>query len=400
LPTSSDGTIRTTHLWKRFRADRSAGRLSDHLARLGGRRGGFDEGAERWRWALRDVNLAIDPGESVGLIGFNGSGKSTLLKILTRVMYPHAGTVEVSGRVGALLEVVSGIHHELTGRENLYLYGSLMGLPRSTVSERFDEMVEFAELESAIDRQVKFYSLGMQMRLGFAVASFLDSDILLVDEVLAVGDASFQQKCLDQMRSMLQAGTTLVLVSHDLTAIEATCDRVVWLRRGVVTMDGPTRAVLTAYRQSIEEAAEVLSAVGDGRVRLLKVDVRCPDRSSPHTQEALDVSVVVDAVEERGVTIAVGVSEGPATPIWVVRRDVRLVPGQTTVTCSIDHLPLARGRYAAWVCVVDSVGADLVPWQPAASFDVFGPELDPAPLAVVRLAPVHVAPRWRIEQPA
>jgi ABC-type polysaccharide/polyol phosphate transport system ATPase subunit len=400
LPTSSDGSIRTTHLWKRFRADRTSARLSDHLARLGGRSGGLDEGGERWRFALRDVNLAVDPGESVGLIGFNGSGKSTLLKILTRVMYPYAGSVEVRGRVGALLEVVSGIHHELTGRENLYLYGSLMGLPRSTVSERFDEMVEFAELESAIDRQVKFYSLGMQMRLGFAVASFLDSDVLLVDEVLAVGDAAFQQKCLDQMRSVLQTGTTLVLVSHDLTAVEATCDRVVWLRRGVVAMDGPTRGVLTAYRQSIEEAAETLIAAGDGGVRLVKVDVRCPDRSSPHTQEPLDLAVVVDAVDGRSITLAVGVSEGPATPIWVDRRDVRLAPGQTIVTCSIEHLPLPRGRYAVWVCAVDNAGRDLIPWQPAVSFDVFGPELDPAPLAVMRLAPVHVAPRWIVEQPA
>ena len=181
---------------------------------------------QRWRWALRDIDFDVAPGESVGLVGSNGSGKSTLLKILHRVMYPYAGSVEVVGRVGALIEVRSGIHPQLTGRENIVpVRLAPRAWPPTAVASRFDEIVAFAELEQAIDRQVKFYSSGMQMRLGFAVAAFLEPDVLLVDEVLAVGDAAFQQRCLDRMRYVLTQGTTLVLVSHDLAAVEATCAR-------------------------------------------------------------------------------------------------------------------------------------------------------------------------------
>src|SRR5919198_4084977 len=209
-PMLPSGSISATHLWKRFHADRRRRLLLDQLQSLpallrgGGRRG--------WRWALRDVDLVAEPGESVALVGANGSGKSTLLKILTGVMYPYSGRVEAAGRVGALIEVRAGIHPDLTGRENIQLYGALLGLGRRKVRERFDEIVGFAELEDAVERQVKHYSTGMQMRLGVAVAAFLEPDILLVDEVLAVGDASFQQRCLDRMRQGLTQGTTLGFV--------------------------------------------------------------------------------------------------------------------------------------------------------------------------------------------
>ena len=187
-----DGTVTANRIWKRFRADRQRMLLRDEIQRLSARLRG--EAGRGWRWALRDIDLAAQPGESVGLIGPNGSGKTTLLKILTRVMYPYAGSVEVAGRVSALIEVRAGIHPDLTGRENVFLFGSLLGLSRRDVAKRFDDIVTFAELEGAIDRQVKFYSSGMQMRLGFAVAGFLEPDVLLVDEVLAVGDTAFQQK--------------------------------------------------------------------------------------------------------------------------------------------------------------------------------------------------------------
>jgi ABC-type polysaccharide/polyol phosphate transport system ATPase subunit len=384
-------------VWKRFRADRTYGKLADQLPLL--HRSTQRPSGERWRWALREVDLAVDPGESVGLIGFNGSGKSTLLKILTRVMYPHSGQIEVGGSVGALLEVVSGIHHELTGRENMFLYGSLMGLPRATVAERLDEMVAFAELEAAIDRQVKFYSLGMQMRLGFAVASFLDSDVLLVDEVLAVGDASFQQKCLEQMRTALADGTTLVLVSHDLAAVAATCTRTVWLSHGRVALDGPTSEVLPAYRRSIEQAAESLSDPSDGDdVRLLKVVVRAPDGGVPQSGSDVDIAVHLDSSIPVGAALAVGISDGPATPIMVVRRDVQLLPGQTVVHCSMERLPVPRGSYYVWITLFDGGSRALIPWHPAAQLELFGPELDAPPVAVVRLAPVYVAARWTLDR--
>src|SRR5438105_48973 len=254
LPTSPKGSIEVGHVWKRFRADRRRRLLRDEIQRLSARLAG--KAKRGWRWALRDVNLRLEPGESVGLVGVNGSGKTTLLKILTRVMYPYSGRVEVGGRVGALIEVRAGLHPELTGRENVFLMGSLLGLRRKEVAARFDAIVAFSELEPAIDRQLKFYSSGMQTRLGFAVAAFLEPDILLVDEVLAVGDASFQQKCLERMRAVIREGTTLVFVSHDLPAVDSTCARGVWLSDGSVRSDGPIGDVLNGYRQYIEKAAE------------------------------------------------------------------------------------------------------------------------------------------------
>src|SRR5262245_31338074 len=249
-PMLPEGAIVAEHIWKRFRPDRRRRLLRDEIERIRGRVTG--KSSRSFRWALRDVNLHLEPGASLGLIGANGAGKSTLLKILTRVMYPYAGTLHVAGRVGALIEVRAGIHPDLTGKENTYLYGSLLGLSRREVSRRFDEIVAFAELDDAIERQVKYYSSGMQMRLGFAVAAFLEPDILLVDEVLAVGDASFQQKCLDRMRTVLANGTSLILVSHDLGAIEATCSQGMWLRDGAVEREGDVRDVLAGYRQWIE----------------------------------------------------------------------------------------------------------------------------------------------------
>ena len=387
-----EGTIRATKIWKRFRADRQRTLLRDEIQRLSSRlRGDTGRG---WRWALRDIDLVANPGESVGLIGANGSGKTTLLKILTRVMYPYAGSVEVAGRVTALIEVRAGIHPDLTGRENVFLFGSLLGLSRRDVAMRFDDIVTFAELEGAIDRQVKFYSSGMQMRLGFAVAGFLEPDVLLVDEVLAVGDTAFQQKCLDRMRSMLSQGTTLVFVSHDLAAVEATCSRGVWLHDGLLREEGPVRQVLSSYRRSIEESAELLQQT-EGPIQVLKVEVTGPDRGIARSHEQLEVTLILRSSEARSAAICLGISEGPATPIFLVRRDVYLSAGDNRLRCAIPSLPLPRGRFYLWAAVFDVV--DLMAWQPVTQFDVMGPDLDPAPRAVVRLAPVHSEAAWAIE---
>jgi ABC-2 type transport system ATP-binding protein len=330
----------------------------------------------------------------VALVGANGSGKSTLLKILTRVMYPFAGRLNVSGRVGALIEVRAGIHPELTGRENIALYGSLLGLGRTDVAKRFDEIVAFAELEDAVDRQVKFFSSGMYMRLGFAVAAFLEPDILLVDEVLAVGDAAFQQKCLDRMRTVLAQGTTLVFVSHDLAAVEATCSRGLLLDRGVVQHEGPIRDVLTTYRRSIEEMAEAHGSLG-GILRLVKAEASCIDGRLPETHETLRVKAVVESPEELAANFLLGVSEGPATPIFVLRREVQFSPGENKIICDISELPLPRGRYYLWLGVL-ARKVDFLPWHPAASFDVQGPNLDVTPRGIVRLAPIHVNAVWNV----
>jgi ABC-type polysaccharide/polyol phosphate transport system ATPase subunit len=391
-----EGTIAARHIWKRFRADRQRMLLRDELERLRHRFSG--KGRERWRWALKDVDFMVEPGGSVGLVGINGSGKSTLLKILTRVMYPYAGELELSGRVGGLIEVRAGIHPDLTGAENIYLYGSLLGLPRRTVAKRFDSIVAFAELEQAVNRQVKFYSSGMQMRLGFAVAAFLEPNVLLVDEVLAVGDSTFQQKCLDRMRAVLAQGTTLVFVSHDLASVEATCERGVWLNDGVIIDDGPVRQVLGEYRQAIEESAEAAPPTS-GPVRLLKTTAAGERSGVPVTQGPFEASLRLESDAVRTGALCIGVSEGPATPFFLIRRELQLAAGETEARFCLPRLPLPRGRFFLWVGVQDMKGNDLLSWHPAATFDVVGPDLDIAPKAVVRLAPIHVEATMQVEHP-
>jgi ABC-type polysaccharide/polyol phosphate transport system ATPase subunit len=391
---STDGTVDAFRVWKRFRTDAQRWSVKTQaqyaLAHLRGDTDDF------WRWALRDVTVHIEPGEAVGLVGPNGSGKSTLLKVLTRVMRPYAGRVEVSGRVGALIQVTAGIQNELTGRENIYLYGTIMGLTRPEVTRHFDEIVAFGELEEAVDRQVKFYSSGMQMRLGFAVMAFLDPAVLLVDEVLAVGDAAFQQRCLNRMRDVLNSGTTLILVSHDLASVESICKRCLFLHDGVLQADGPARDVLGAYRTWIETMAEALRAT-PGLVRLLKVGVHGVEGDSPRTEEPLQVRLVLDNPRTQETSIFVGISEGPATPIFVLRRTGQLAAGQQEVRCNLAHLPLPEGAFWLWVGVFDRGRRNgLLPWHPAARFDVVGPKLMPAPAGVVRLSPVHVEANWDV----
>ena len=389
-----DGSIRADRLWKRFRADRRRALLTEEFRRLRAHIGGDRD--RFWRWAIRDVSLDVAPGEAVGLIGANGSGKSTLLKLLTQVMYPYAGSLEVAGRVGALIEVSAGIHPELSGRENAYLYGSLLGQTRTTVRDRLDEIVAFAELDAAVDRQVKFYSSGMKMRLGFAVAALLNPDILLVDEVLAVGDASFQQKCLDRMRSILAEGTTLVFVSHDLAAVQATCTRGLWLHDGVVAGQGDIDDVLGSYRQSVEEAAEAAPRV-TGPIELLKISVAGDTLGVARTQGPLDISFVLSSDQPRSAAFHIGISEGPASPIFSIHRDIYFGTDDVEARCHIKALPLARGRYYLWVGAFGGGKRDLLAWHPAAHFDVLGPDLDAAPRAVARLAPVHVDADWNVE---
>ncbi|HWD46767.1 MAG TPA: ABC transporter ATP-binding protein [Actinomycetota bacterium] len=391
---SPKGTIDARHLWKRFRADRRRMLLRDELEHLRNAMRGHS--SSRWRWALQDISLEVRPGESVGLIGINGSGKSTLLKVLARVMYPYAGSLDVTGRVGALIEVRAGIHPDLTGRENVYLYGSLLGLPRRQVTRRFDAIVEFAELESAIDRQVKFYSSGMQMRLGFAVAAFLEPDILLVDEVLAVGDSSFQQKCMQRMGEVLGQGATLVFVSHDLAAVEAAVERGFWLHNGVVAADGPVREVLGQYREAIEESAES-GTTPTGPVRVLKAVASGESGAMPRTQGPFDVHLVLESDAARSASICVGVSDGPATPFFLVRRELELAAGETEARLAIPSLPLPRGRFYVWVSILDVTGRDVLTWHPTTHFDVAGPDLDATPRAVMRVSPIHVDASLEVE---
>ncbi|MCD6518438.1 MAG: ABC transporter ATP-binding protein [Anaerolineae bacterium] len=207
-------------------------------------------------WALRDVSFRVEAGETLGIIGANGSGKSTCLKLLTRILEPTEGKITVKGRVSALLELGAGFHPELTGRENIFLHGSVLGMSRKEMKQRFDDIVAFAELERFIDIPVKFYSSGMYVRLAFATAINVSPDILLVDEVLAVGDQSFQEKCLERIHELKAEGVTIIFVSHSLDAVRNLCDRAIWLDQGILREDGVTDVVVARYLQHVYEREE------------------------------------------------------------------------------------------------------------------------------------------------
>ena len=249
--------ISLEHVWKRFRL--GGGARARSRMRLGqpegsGRRARKAAEARRSGvWALADVSLDVHEGEAVGIIGPNGSGKSTTLKLITRVTTPWAGSVRTRGRIGSLIEIRSGIHPELTGRENVFLYGTILGLGRKEIRGRFDEIVEFAGLGRFIDTPVKRYSSGMEVRLGFSVAVHLEPDVLLIDEVLSVGDEAFQRRCLKRMDELRARGQTLVFVSHILPDVRHLCSRVVYLERGSVRADGPAGEVIDKYLGDVRD---------------------------------------------------------------------------------------------------------------------------------------------------
>jgi lipopolysaccharide transport system ATP-binding protein len=231
-------------------------------------------------WALKDISFEIQRGEVVGIIGRNGAGKSTLLKILSRITEPTIGFAEIRGRVGSLLEVGTGFHPELTGRENIYLNGAILGMRKIEIERKFDEIVAFAEVEKFIDTPVKHYSSGMNLRLAFAVAAYLEPEILIVDEVLAVGDANFQRKCLDKMQDVGQQGRTVLLVSHNMSAIARMCPRTILLSEGIIIKDGPSTKVVSDYLSSglattaAREWPDPTAAPGGEVARLRAVRVR------------------------------------------------------------------------------------------------------------------------------
>jgi lipopolysaccharide transport system ATP-binding protein len=263
------------------------------LARFRGKkRSGAPEG-EAVTVGINDLTIRIPKGASVGLIGRNGSGKSTFLKLITGIYKPTSGTVSVKGRISALIELGAGFHPDFTGRENLVLAGIMHGLTREEINERFDDIVKFAELEHVIDDPVRTYSSGMFMRLGFSIAIHTDPDILLVDEVLAVGDAGFVAKCKDRIAEMRRAGKTLILVTHDLDAVERWCDEAIWLHQGVVKDRGNPRRVIDAYRSFIEaqEEGSLLSQdlAEDGEA---PVDVSAPSQATRWGSREVEISHV------------------------------------------------------------------------------------------------------------
>ncbi|HEV3471023.1 MAG TPA: ABC transporter ATP-binding protein [Pyrinomonadaceae bacterium] len=307
-----------------------------------------DDGGQAF-WALRDVNLQVRQGEMVGIIGRNGAGKSTLLKILSRITRPTTGEVEIRGRVGSLLEVGTGFHPDLTGRENVYLSGAILGMRRAEIARKFDEIVAFSELEKFVDTSVKFYSSGMYVRLAFSVAAHLEPEILIMDEVLAVGDAAFQQKCLDKMREVRRAGRTVFFVSHNMPAVTRLCRRVVLLEEGRVAADGEPHEVVNRYLSAgwrtgaLREWGE--DAPGDGVARLRRVRVR---------DEAGETAAAVNIRRPFRIEITYDVLE----PGRVLAPTVELANEDGTVVFSTRDTgaewrerPRPRGRYTSAVTI-------------------------------------------------
>ncbi|MGH7791857.1 MAG: ABC transporter ATP-binding protein [Thermodesulfobacteriota bacterium] len=260
----SDIAIRVVGLGKRFRVDRrrpgNATRelledvmrapfrgLSSMLRQAIFGSNGQPANIDKYFWALKDVSLEIRQGETVGIIGSNGAGKSVLLKILSRITKPSAGHAEIYGKAGSMLEVGTGFHPELTARENIYLSGAILGMKKAEINRNFDEIVAFSEVEQFLDTPVKHFSSGMNVRLAFAVAAHLEPEIMLMDEVLAVGDSAFKEKCLNKMKEVASEGRTVLFVSHDMMAIEEFCDRAVYLSNGQIVIDGETKKVISQY---------------------------------------------------------------------------------------------------------------------------------------------------------
>ena len=271
-------------------------RLSRRTQRPPGDRPSTDD---QWMWALHDLSFELREGEALGIIGRNGAGKSTLLKVLSRITEPTEGHAVISGRVGALLEVGTGFHPELTGRENIWLNGAILGMRRAEIQRQFDEIVTFAGVERYIDTPVKRYSTGMHARLAFAVAAHLEPDILIVDEVLAVGDAEFQKRCMGKMGDAARSGRTVLFVSHNMAAIESLCSRAIWLERGRCTADGAASEVISRYLATCLSALndhvwpEPDLAPGNDRVRMRRAQVR-PEHGDPDDQICVDTPFAIE----------------------------------------------------------------------------------------------------------
>jgi lipopolysaccharide transport system ATP-binding protein len=350
-------------------------------------------------WALREVGFEVQPGEILGLIGSNGAGKSTLLKILSRITRPTTGRVELRGRVGSLLEVGTGFHPELTGRDNIFLNGAILGMRRAEIVSKFDEIVDFSGVEKFVDTPVKRYSSGMYVRLAFAVAAHLQPEIMLIDEVLAVGDAEFQKKCLGKMGDVARAGRTIIFISHNLTVIEALCNRCLLMRGGTIVASGASSEVISGYLASMVQRKS-------GAVSLLNH----PGRTGSSDRSMTSVTLATDGIEpastvRMGGTLEVKVSfdsRRPVLPVFGIiiksasgvsilsfnnkfiggyHFEKRVVSG--TISCIVNDLPLLPGEYALDLyfgdgpfdidIVCDAISIEVLP------ADVFGTGHLPAP---------------------
>jgi len=353
---SSATAIQGEGLGKRYRRGivQSSGLLRDSLGRiLKSPMRSLQRQKQETFWALKDVSLEVREGEVLGLIGRNGAGKTTLLKILSRITQPTTGWAEIHGRVGSLLEVGTGFHPELTGRENTFLSGAILGMSKREIASKFDEIVAFAELEKFIDTPVKHYSSGMYVRLAFAVAAHLEPEILLVDEVLAVGDINFQKKCLGKMGDVARAGRTVVLVTHQMNQIRRLCHRVVWIDDGAVRASGPTGETTSAYElamSSNERGISGRASTGRGKASFQSWSILSAPAESPRTLAMLGpVRVAFQLEVNEPISRAhqgIALFNADRQLIWAFSADgLSLNSGVNEIIYEFPYLPIRPGPY-------------------------------------------------------
>lgn len=364
--------IEIENVWKKFRLYHEKHEtLKDTI--LSRKRASYEE-----FWALSGINLEVPQGQTIGTIGENGSGKSTLLKLIARILRANKGEIRVNGKISALLELGAGFHPDLTGRENIYLNGAILQLSRKEIDARFDQIVSFAELEKFVDTPVKNYSSGMYMRLGFAIAINVDPDILLIDEILAVGDEAFQSKCYDAILDFKNKGKTIVIVTHDLEAVRKFCDSAIWINQGKIASQGIALDVIEAYRADVhrkerlqveQESTERQlqgSRCGTGEARILEVELQDGEGKTKRlfeTGESMQVRLKYTAdqkLDEIVLGVAIFSKDGSYCYGTNTKADhITIDPkeGSGIVTLRYDGLPLLSGTYLLDVAIYDSSGS-------------------------------------------
>jgi lipopolysaccharide transport system ATP-binding protein len=357
-------------VWKKFRRGERHDSLRDLIPAAARRllrrgvRAKADDLQDQEFWAVHDVSFEVGPGEALGIIGPNGAGKSTILKLLSRILKPTRGRCEVRGRVGALIEVAAGFHPDLTGRENVFLQGAIMGMKRSEIARKFDEIVEFAGVGEFIDTQVKRYSSGMNARLGFSIAAHLDPDVLLIDEVLSVGDAAFQDRCVERMRELIRRGVPVVFISHDLPAVLELCTRAIVVDHGTVRFDGAPAAAIQEYRL-VPWAKSGTPRISDSPVRISRVELlNDREEASAVFQTLGEMRIRVHYEAERPTSrasIAFDIHRGDGVfcigiNTMMDRRDLGTLEGAGSIDLVLPRLTLLPGCYLVSVGIIDELG--------------------------------------------
>ena len=349
-------------------------------------------------WALKDISMEIHAGEAIGIIGSNGAGKSTLLKILSRITEPTRGSVDMYGRVGSLLEVGTGFHPELTGRENIYLNGAILGMQRSEIERKFDKIVEFSEISKFLDTPVKHYSSGMYVRLAFSVAAHLEPEILLVDEVLAVGDAKFQRKSLGKMDDVTKQGRTVLFVSHNMALIQAFCERGIYLKNGEIAAIGPMNEVINAYLSTLEKLeTQDLSLRedrrGKGEIKLASIEILDGNGISGNPVrigQPVKFIFEIDKSIEKDVWCRFTLNDEIGHTVVAFNRKTPGVQDTysdeygSRLVCLIDELLLIPGRYRVDVSIYDTGDEEQDVLDAAAFLDVLSGDVRGRPLGVPR----------------